>query len=138
MKHLRLAVAAALLALSLGACAQLTALENSAKNAFSLVTSTAVTPNDAYVAINVYDGVEATATNYNRWPRCTGSNGPACRDPSVRAQIKKIVLSGRTARNAVKAYLRANPGANLSITSFDDLKAATTQLQNIINIYKIS
>ena len=127
-----------LLALSLGACAQFQAFEADVKTAFQVANSAAVTPQQAYIAINVYDGVEATATNYIGWPKCTGTNGPACRDPVVRAQIKKVVLSGRVARNDVKAYLRANPGANLNIQSFADLQAATTELKSIINAYRIN
>lgn len=138
MNRLKTILAVAVLALGLGACAQFTAFENSVKNAVSTVTSTAVTPKDAYIAINAYDAVEATATNYNGWPRCTGSTGPVCRDPAVRAQIKKLVLAGRVARNDLKAYLRANPNSNVSVQSFSDLQAATDELQKIVNTYKIS
>jgi hypothetical protein len=137
MKHFARLAAIVALAISIGACAQLKSFESSVENAVSVATSAAVTPKDAYVAINVYDGVEATATNYNRWPRCTGVNSP-CRDPAVRAQIKKIVLAGRVARNQLKAYLRANPGESVSIGSFADLRAATSALQDVINTYKIS
>ena len=138
MKRTALIALAIAASLTFAGCAQLNNLKVDAENIISAVSSTTVTPNDAYIAINVYDGVEATATNYNRWPRCTGSNGPACRDATVRAQIKKVVIAGRTARNDLKAYLRANPGANITIQSFDDLKAATSELQNIINVYKIT
>lgn len=119
-------------------CSGLQALRDDVQTAFDVATSAAVTPTEAYIAINAYDGVEATATNYLGWPRCTGSNGPLCRDPAVRMQIKKIILAGRVARNDVKAYLRANPGKALAIQSFDDMQAATSALRDIITAYKIN
>lgn len=134
MKKIFLAIT---LAASLAGCAQLQSFETGVKNAYSVITASAVTPQQAYIAINVFDGVEATATLYNKWPLCNGHVSP-CRNPTVRQQIKKIVLAGRVARNDVKAYLRANPGKNLNITSFDDLKAATTALQDIITTYNIN
>lgn len=125
-------------ALAMGGCAQLQAFDNDVKTAFQVATSAAVTPQQAYIAINVYDGVAATATNYLGWPKCNGTNGPACRDPVVRAQIKKVVLAGRLARNDVKAFLRANPGENLNIKSFADLQSATASLKSIIAAYQIN
>ena len=125
------------LGLALSGCASFQSFETSVKNAYSVITSSAITPQQAYIAINVYDGVEATATIYNKWPKCNGSVSP-CRNETVRAQIKKLVVAGRVARNDVKAYLRANPGLNLTITSFDDLKAATASLQTIITTYNLN
>lgn len=124
-------------AASLAGCAQLQSFETGVKNAYSIITASAITPQQAYIAINVFDGVEATATLYNKWPLCNGTIS-ACRKPAIRQQIKKLVLAGRVARNDVKAYMRANPGQNLNIKSFDDLKAATNALQDIITAYNIN
>jgi hypothetical protein len=125
VKHYRQLLAVALISVALGGCAQWQAFTQDVRNAVSFATSVSVTPQEAYVAINVYDGAEATATNLV--PKMSSA---------VRQQVKKLVLAGRVARNEVKGYLRAHPGANLAIQSFTDLKNATSGLQSIIDAYK--
>lgn len=136
MKHHRfLSTALALIvALSVMGCARQI---QEARDFVSTVTSTSVTPRDAYIAINGFDAVEATATNYLRLPRCNGSR-PLCRSPAATPEIIRGIRAGRVARNDVKSYLRAHPGQNLAIRSYDDLIAAKDSLISVINKYKSS
>jgi len=120
------------LALSVGGCAFLQKVETGIQT----VTSASVSPKDALIAINSFDAIEATATNYNSLRRCTGSNGPICRDPAARVPIRKFVLAGRVARNDVKQYIRTHPGQDISIKSYQDLIDATNGLNLIIAQYR--
>ena len=138
MKHIfsRLAVAA-VLAISLAGCAgTLDKIDSFVSSATSVVNS-AVTPKDVVIAASAYDVVAVTATNYQRLRRCTGSNGPACRDPALRKKIDAAVYAGRAARNNLKAYLRANPGiTTVRLADYDTLVAATKTLQDATAAYR--
>lgn len=112
------------LALSLGGCAGIQKLET----AFQTVTSNVVTPQAVFVAINAFDAVEATAKNYVALPRC-GTGPTVCRDPAITANVIKYVRAGRADRNQLKAALRANPGASISLLDvYNDLGNTTTLL----------
>jgi aspartate-semialdehyde dehydrogenase len=132
MKKITSLIAAVFLAVSLAGCA---GFVQKVETAVSVVTSASVTPQEAYIAINAFDAVEATTTNVLRVPLCNGTR-PVCRPLGVREQINKTVLAGRVARNEVKAYMRANPGQSISIQSFSDLKSATSSLQVIVSTYQ--
>ncbi len=116
------------LALALSGCAGIQKLET----AFQTVTGKVVTPQAVYIAINGFDAIEATATNYIRLPRC--GTGPAvCRDPAITAKVKAFVIAGRTDRNQLKAALRANPGANVSLLDvYNDLGNTTAALTSAL------
>lgn len=138
MKYFSRFAAIALVALSVGGCAWLQDIRDKGDAVVSAVTQTTVTPRDAVIAVNGFNALEITATNYNRLRRCTGTNGPICRDPAARMEIRKWVLSGRVARNDVMHYLRTHPGQNIAIRSFQDLLDAKSALQAIIDKYKTS
>lgn len=129
-----LAAVLAIIILPTGGCAFFHKVED----AYQVVTQTAVAPSTAAITILAYNGFEATATNYNSLPRCTGSNGPVCRDPAAREEIRKIVLSGRVARDDVKQFLRNNPGQPVTIQSYQDLLNAKAALEAILAKYKAS
>lgn len=118
-------------AAALGGCAQLT-------TAYDLATGSVVSSTDVIVAANVFDGLEATATNYLRLKPCTGANGPVCRFPQATAPIVAAVRSGRTARNNLEAAIKASPnGAITLVDTYSALKTAIAQLQSIYSTYAI-
>jgi hypothetical protein len=127
MKRLILAGA---VALSLGGCAQLT-------NAWNAVTSTTVDPTLVIVAGNTVDALEATTTNYLKLPKCTGSNGPVCRDPAATKAIIPAVRSMRVARNNLEQFLTDHPGQLATQGLYDAVQAAIKTVQGIIAQYNI-
>lgn len=122
MRKLLLACA---VALSLGGCAQL-------QNAWSVITSASVSPDSVVVAVNAFNAVEASATNYLLLVKCTGSNGPICRDPKVTPKLIQAVRSGRIARANLEQFLQSHPGQLGPTGLYDALQAAITTIQQIV------
>ena len=129
MKKIIIALA---VALALGGCGT---TGTSLQNAYTTLTGTSVSPTAVYVAANSFDAVEATATNYLRLPKCTGSNGPVCRDPKATAKIIPAVRSGRVARTNLETFMKNNPGALGPTGLYNALTTATATLQQIIAQY---
>lgn len=118
------ALALALCGLGLGGCAELQKVET----AFQTVTGNVVAPQAVLVAINAYDAIEVTATSYIRLPRC-GTGPTICRDPAITAKTIPLIKAGRADRNQLKAALRANPGASISLLDvYNDLNNTTAAL----------
>jgi uncharacterized protein YceK len=129
---MRKIIIALVIGLALSGCSTIQKIEN----AYGIVTSSAVTPRDAYIAINAFDAAKASATHLILpLHLCNGHNAP-CRAAGVRESVNKIISAGTVARNQVKAYMRANPGANITISSLADLRSATDNLQQIVSAYK--
>ncbi len=112
---------------ALSGCAQI-------QKGYDAITGATVSPTAVIVAANSFNALEATATNYLRLKRCTGSNGPVCRDPRATAVIIPAVRSGRVARNNLEQFLKDHPGelgpAGLYAAlqqSIDTLRTAFTQ-----------
>jgi hypothetical protein len=118
------------LALSLAACASL-------QNDWSVLTSAKVTVTTVAVAGNTFDALEATATAYLRLPRCTGSNGPICRDTRATKAIISAVRSGRVARNNLEQFFIDHPGQLGPQGLYDALQTAIGTLQSVIATYNI-
>jgi hypothetical protein len=127
MKKLVLGLA---LALGLTACASL-------QNDWAVLTSSQVTVTTVAVAGNTFDALEATATAYLRLPRCSGTNGPACRSPSATAAIIPAVRSGRVARNNLEQFFTDHPGQLGPQGLYDALQASISTLQGVIAQYQI-
>lgn len=121
------------LAIGLGGCAETL---NKFKSAYDVVTSASVSPKDVVIAASAYDVIAITATNYQRLVRCTGTNGPICRDPAMRVKIDAAIYTGRSARNSLKGFIRANPGQPVAITDYNTLTAATQALQDATATYR--
>ena len=117
------------LAITLSGCAgSLQKIEN----AIGIVTGDIVTPQAVYVAINAFDAVEASATNYLRLPRCSGV-GNLCRTPSTSAAVITWIRAGRADRKQLLAALKANPAASQSLVSvYNDLTNTTSQLGALV------
>lgn len=127
---MRKLVIALVAALSLASCA-------SVSNTFDKLTGSSVSTNAVYVAANTFDALEVTGTNYLRLPKCTGSNGPACRDPAVTAKIVPAIRAGRVARVNLQAFQKANPGALGPSGLYNALVAANSTLQGVYSQYNV-
>lgn len=140
MKHFRFALIASL-ALVLAGCV--------GKNVTSLIStvSGATVPGYTVVAAaQAFDGSELIAAAYLRLPRCTAMSGPVCRVPSATPVIKGAFLSGRIARNALKAQVRqacaaefaaSQPcNAGIPVASYDTLVAATKTIDDATAAYR--
>ena len=115
------------LGVALAGCAQMQNLQS----LFSAATGNIVTPNEVYIAINAFDAVEATATNYLKLPRCPGA--AACRTPTTSAVVITWIKAGRADRNQLYKALNANPGTNLSLVAvYNDLTNTTSQLGALV------
>jgi hypothetical protein len=117
-------------ALSLGACSTL-------QNITGIVTGTTVTPEQAYIAANAFDAVEATATTYLNLPPCATGGPTICRTASAVNAIVPAIRSGRIARNNLEAAVNASGGAPVPATLYQVLQGATSTLQGIIVQYGI-
>lgn len=127
MRKLALALC---LTVGLGGCAGL-------QNVYDTATGASVSPKVVYVAMNSFDAVEATATNYLRLKKCTAVAMPLCRSPAATARIIPAVRSGRVARNNLKQFLKDNPGKLGPTGLYNVLTAATSTLQGVIQQYSI-
>lgn len=115
-------------AIMLAGCANL-------KNAYDTITGAQVSPKLIIVAANAFDAVQATATNYIAY--CAPNPSPkGCNDTAIK-QIIPAVRSGRDARNALVAFLKAHPDALGSKGLYDALVSATGTLNSIVAEYSI-
>lgn len=119
-----------LLVLSLGGC-------TGWSNFYGTVTGASVSPVSVYVARNAFDVAEATATNYLTQPKCKPAGPTICRSPAATKQIIPAVRAGRKARDDLKAFAAANPGALGPTGLYNALVAATGTLQSIYQTYNI-
>ena len=115
---------------ALTGCAQL-------QNDWAALTGAQVTVTTVSVAGNTFDALEATATNYLRLPKCTGANGPICRDPKATAVIIPAVRSGRVARNNLEQFFKDHPGQLGPSGLYAALQAAISTLKDIFAQYNI-
>lgn len=96
-----------------------------------------VTTQQVVVIGNTFNALEATATNYLRLPRCTGSNGPVCAQSAVVAQIIPAVRSGRAARDGLEDFATAHPGELGGAGLYDALESSVATLQTIFKQYGV-
>lgn len=130
MKILRSLALACTLVVTLPACDRISAI-------IQIATSASVSPNLIFIAANTFDGLEVTATNYLRLSRCTGANGPVCRDPEAAEKIIATVQSGRIVRNKMRQFLRDHPGQLGIQGDYDALKESIATLQTIFTKYNV-
>lgn len=127
MRKFLLAIA---LSCALGGCSTL-------QNIVNVVTGASVTPNQAYIAANAFDTVEATATTYLQLPACGSTSSALCRTPAAVNAIVPAIRIGRAARNNLEAAVTSSNGAPVSASLYSALSAQTSTLQAIIAQYNI-
>jgi hypothetical protein len=106
-------------------------------NVFTAATTATVDPQAIIIAANTFDGLQATAKNYLRLPRCSAASGPVCRNPAVTPSIITAVHSGRDARKKALAFLKAHPGQLGPQGVYDALQGAVGELQSLFAAYNI-
>lgn len=129
MRFLRTVVLAAALSVPLASCASLNRFIEQA-------TQVEVSPTAVYVAVNTFNAMQITATNYLRLRRCDGST-PVCRSPAATAVIIPAVRSGRIARNNLRAFMERNPGKLGAQGSYDALQSSISTLRGVFQTYRI-
>lgn len=130
---LSLALAAAV---TLGGCAAITKQIQTVENAVGVVANVKVKSKTAYVAINVFNAAERSATNYLKLPPCIGV-GNLCRVAGAAEALEGPFTAGIQARNDLRAFMKANPGTLADAGLYNSLIAATTSLQKIMDVYGI-
>lgn len=105
-------------------------------DAYTALTSVAISANGVTYAVSGFEAVKITATNYMRLRRCDGTNSPVCRDPKLTATIDAYVQSGSLARDRLKAFERAHPGQLGAQGDYDLLVSATQTLTDALAAYK--
>lgn len=138
MKHVTRFALIASLALLTAGCAGMDALHRA--------TSATVSAKTIIVGIQAFDGAELLAANYLRLPSCRTASGPVCREAAATPMIKAVVLSGRRARNTLKAQIRAtcaedlNAGRECSkdipVVTYNSLVDATESIQSVTAAYR--
>lgn len=128
------------LAFTVGGCAaelaKLKAGYQAAQNAIMSPLAGEIAPKAALAAVSTFDGLEVIATRWWRLPRCTGTNGPLCRDPAYGDRIDAAVMSGRSARNNIKAFIKDHRGAAVPSTLYDVIIAANTTINEATAAYR--
>ena len=131
----RIFIAAALAcAVTLGGCA--TQFGQKVEGVYSAITGATVDPQSVIVASNIFDGLQRTATNYLRLPKCNGKT-PICRDPGATKVIIPAIRSGRVARNNLHQFLHDHPGQLGPTGLYDALQASINTLQQAFPQYNI-
>jgi hypothetical protein len=131
---MRKIIIAAMMALAVSGCVP---VMQKIDNAWNVLTASSISPEAVVIAVNSFDALEATATNYLRLERCNGANGPICRDPAATSKLVPAIRSGRVARNNLEQFLKDHPGQLGPSGLYDALQTAITTIQNVITQYKI-
>ena len=119
-------------ALCLGLIATLPGCAGRVQQAWDTVTTVEVPRDKIIAAAHAFNALQATATNYIRLRRCTGSNGPICRNQAVADQIIVAVRTGRAARNSLTVYLRQNPQGGVGASGlYNALISSNTTLREL-------
>jgi hypothetical protein len=130
-------LAIGLLALSLGGCAgELAKIKTTFTNVVGVISNVKINSKAAYIAINVFNGTERTVTNYLKFPPCNGSI-PVCRVSGAADALDEPFNAGISARNDMRAWMKANPGSLADAGLYNALIAATNSLQKVMAIYNI-
>jgi hypothetical protein len=122
MRKLLLVSAVALALVSaVSGCATLQNLQN----AWAIVSTAAVSPQQIVVAGNAFDAAEATATQFLLW--CNGNRASVACTTKIRRDVIVAVRAGRGARNALEPYVlqgKAGPAViyNALITAINTLQ----------------
>lgn len=129
-------IAALVGALALSGCSGLKEFWDTGMSVANAISSSEVNQDAFVVAATTYDSMVIVATRYQSLRRCTGSNGPLCRNPALRQQIDAAVYSGRVARNNLKEFFRTHPGQLGPGGLYDSLVTATNTIKGATAAYR--
>jgi hypothetical protein len=115
------------LAIGLSSCATINNLET--------IASGSVSPQQVYIAANSFDAIEATATQYLKLPLCP-QGSPVCRTQLSSQTVYNNVKTARSARNALEAYMNANPGASVPVSNYNVLVTSVQTLNALVAVNK--
>lgn len=122
------------LSLSLGACASLERLKQTAE----AVGEFTVSPEAIVIASNAFDALEITATNYLKLKSCRKITSIVCRDPIATSLIIPSIRSGRVARNNLQQFLVDHPNQLGPSGAFDALNVSIATIKGILTQYRIN
>ena len=134
------AVVAALLVVAgpLGGCAkEWQETKDFVSNAADVVGGVKIKSKTAYVAINVFNAVEASVTVALRQPLCPKQQ-PLCRPLGFAAAVEQPFETGIAARNAMREWMKANPGTVADAGLYNSLVAATAAMKKVMAAYNIN
>lgn len=136
MRKLMLAAA---LALGLGGCAAVSSAWNDVHAITGAVQSASVSPKAIYVAVNAFDAVEITATNYlDQCPRPTPT-GLCYGADKVRAAVIPAIRSGIIVRKKLVAAARAAGDGPVALTAdWNTLQSVTATIKSILIQYGVT
>ena len=115
MKKLILSIVTAL---ALSGCAALQTLQ--------LASTTTVSPTQAILAANAFDGIEAGATGFLTFCHAGGNADATC-SATNRRNVIKYVRAGRAGRNQMETYIQTS--ASSPSVVYNTVVAAVTSLQ---------
>lgn len=127
---MRNAMLAAVVAGGLVGCASGGSLDQIGR-AVSAVSQARVPADAVIVARSAFNTAQAAAANYMRLKRCTGTNGPICRDPALTQRVHAAVIQGRSARNRITALSRQSGDGSVPIADYNTLQAATAIINDV-------
>jgi len=132
MKSLRLLLVPMLL---IGMAFTLPDCSGRVKQLFETAAEVSISKEQIIAAAYTFNALEAGATNYIRLRRCTGSNGPICRNQEIANRIIVAVRTGRAARNSLTNYLRKNPEGGVGIGAvYNTLVDANSTLRTLTTV----
>lgn len=129
---LALVAVVGLLALPQGGCSQAQQTWDKFENAVAVVTQAKVPMKEIVLARNAFNAAEVAATGILRTRTCDGTNGPICRPPQYTQPIIDAIRKGISAREDLKAFVKAHPGELGPKGILDAFKAATATLQDLV------
>lgn len=121
-----------LLTLPQGGCSQAQQTWDKFQNAVAVATNAKVPMREIVLARNAFNAVEIAATGVLRTPTCDGTNGPICRPAQYTQPIIDAIRKGISAREDLKAFVKAHPGELGPAGLLDAFKSATKTLNDLI------
>lgn len=124
---------------SLGGCQTWDQFTTSVKTTIDVIGGTKVSGAKAYIALNVFAGIETSTTKFLKLPACAPTSTVICRPRGAAAEIEGPFTTAIAARNQLRAWMKANPDATVAdIGLYNALTAATNALAPILSKYGIS
>lgn len=133
---MRRIIFACALAACLGGCAQWNADVAAIKADFAKLSGATLSPTGVRLAVDAFDAVEVTATNYLTLPKCVTGGPSLCRTDAAKNAIVPAIKAGRVARNNLEQFLAGHQTALGSQGAYDAIGAATQTVKAILAQYQ--